>query len=187
MRPSASLHRLVTRPARLKAEKAGELRQHIMDFAAENDLPQRAVGEVLVALDRASERTGCAAWEFLLMGAVEFNAVADWLEEHSRRPRLAARLWRKLLLYVRRDTNEIVKTRDELAELLGVRPSEISEVMRDLERVHAIRAERVRVPGVKGPGIVRWYLSEHVATTLPGAARDRAQAEAPKLRLVEPA
>jgi hypothetical protein len=43
------------------------------------------------------------------------------------------------------------------------------------------------VPGQRGPGRAVYFMNPNVATNLSGAARDRAQAETPKLRLVEPA
>jgi hypothetical protein len=119
--------------------------------------------------------------------ALQFNAVADWLEEHSARPRMAVRLFRHLLRFVDPRTDEILRTRDELAKLVKARPADVSTVMNELVAIGAVRRERERVPGLKGPGMVRWYLSPLVATHLPLKARERAQAEAPVLELVPPA
>jgi hypothetical protein len=39
---------------------------------------------------------------------------------------------------------------------------------------------------MRGPGRAVYFMNPNVATNLSGGARDKAQAEAPKLRLVEP-
>ena len=59
--------------------------------------------------------------------------------------------------------------------------------MRELEAIGAIIIRRERVAGTRGPARAVYFMNPNVATNLSGAARDRAQAEAPKLRLVEPA
>jgi hypothetical protein len=180
---------LVTAPERFPAQAAEALREHIESFAATNGLPQGPVGAVLVALDRVTEdrvtkRSGkVKPWRWSKMGVIEFNKVADWIDENSPRPRLAGRLWRKLMMYVDWDTGEITKGRGELAELLNTRPSEISEAMRDLERIGAVTSKLVPVRGLKGPGVARWYMSPRITTTLPKKAHERVLAETPELQL----
>jgi hypothetical protein len=58
--------------------------------------------------------------------------------------------------------------------------------MNELVAIGAVRSERVPVPGLKGPSMVRWYLSPLVASHLPLKARERAQAEATALELAPP-
>jgi hypothetical protein len=176
----ASLSRFRTRANRLKAQEGEKLRQLVLDYG--DALPRRAVGEILLAIDRVTDAER-DDWRFLLMAAEQFNAVADWLEEHSRRPRLALRLFRHLLRFVDPRTDEILRTREELAELVKARPDDVSTVMAELVKVGAVRQERVRVPGMKGPGIARWYLNPTIATSRPVSDRQRAQAEAPVLNL----
>jgi hypothetical protein len=179
----ASLSRFRTRANRLKAQEGEKLRQLVLDYG--DALPRRAVGEILLAIDRVTD-TERDDWRFLLMAAEQFNAVADWLEEHSTRPRMAVRLFRHLLRFVDPRTDEILRTRDELAELVKARPTDVSTVMNELVAIGAVRSERVPVPGLKGPGMVRWYLSPLVASHLPLKARERAQAEATALELAPP-
>lgn len=121
------------------------------------------------------------------MGPDEFNAVADWLDENSRLPRMANRLWRQIHRFVHPESGEILRSRDELAELIGVTPREISTVMNELARINAVYAERVRIPGMRGPGAVRWFLHPCCGTHLPKEPREVVQAASPKLRLVESA
>ena len=59
--------------------------------------------------------------------------------------------------------------------------------MHELASIGAIIIHRERVASIRGRGRAVYLMNPNVATNLTGAARDRAQAEAPKLRLVEPA
>ena len=96
-------------------------------------------------------------------------------------------LWAELFDHLRRDTGEIMLTRDQLVELIGEHPTNVSRIMRELESIGAIITRREKVPGMRGPGRAVYFMNPNVATNLSGGARDRAQTEAPKLRLVEPA
>jgi hypothetical protein len=118
----------------------------------------------------------------------EQNAVvARWLRRHSRQPTLALALWSELFTALRRDTGEVMLTRDELAERVDTSAGEVSRVMHELAGIGAIIIHRERVPGMRGRGRAVYLMNPNVATNLTGAARDRAQGEAPPLRLVEPA
>jgi predicted ArsR family transcriptional regulator len=88
---------------------------------------------------------------------------------------------------MRRDTGEIALTRDELAEELGVAPPHVSRLMGELEGIGAISRRLEKIPGMRGRGRAVYFMNPNVATNLAGAARDKAQGEAPPLRLVEPA
>jgi hypothetical protein len=57
--------------------------------------------------------------------------------------------------------------------------------MTDLEFFRAISRKRTKIAGMRGPGVVSYFMSPHVGTHLPEGARDRAQDDAPLLRLVE--
>jgi hypothetical protein len=180
----AKVERLRTKPERLKAQQGAALRQLVLDFFGDAG-PNRTVGELLIAIDRVTA-TDRDDWRFILMAAEQFNAVADWLEEHSARPRMAMRLFRNLFRFVDPRTQEILRTRDELAELVAADPDDVSKVMSELVAIGVLRRERVPVPGLKGPGVVRWHLNPTVATHMPLKARERAQAEAPPLELAPP-
>jgi hypothetical protein len=113
-------------------------------------------------------------------------AVVAWLAEHSARPQQAMKLWSILFTALRTDTGEIVLTRDELADRLGVTSDKISELMGELEQIGAISRRRHKIGGMRGRGMVRYFMNPRVATCLTGEARDQAQAAAPPLlRLME--
>jgi hypothetical protein len=164
----------------MRAEAAAEFRQLVLDYPG---LPDRARGEIVATIDRqtASE----AGWTFVMLGPEQNAAVVSWLRQNSRYPTLAPALWAQLFTALRRDTGQIMLSRDELAERLGSRLDEVSRIMGELASVGAIITCRERVPGQRGPGRAVYFMNPNVATNLSGAARDRAQAEAPKLRLIE--
>ena len=176
----AQLVKLRTRADRLKTHQAEQLRQLVLDFP---DLPERAVGELIATIDRqTASRTG---WTFVMLSPEQNAAVVDWLAQHSTRPQVAMRLWAKLFQNLRTDTGEIVQTRDELAELIGDTADHVSQIMGELASIGAISRRREKVAGMRGPGLVRYFMNPRVATNLTGAARDQAQAAAPLLTLMQ--
>jgi len=177
---AATLHRLRTKPDRLRAEQAAELRQFVLDYP---DLPERTRSEIVAAI----ERHGAAddRWTFVMLSPSQNRDVQRWLVENSKRPQKATILWAELFTHLRRDTGEITLTRDELADLIDEHPSNVSKIMAELASIGAIITRRERVPGMRGPGRAVYFMNPNVATNLTGAARDRAQAAAPRLQLVE--
>jgi hypothetical protein len=179
---AATLRRLRTKADRLLAEQADALRQLVIEYPG---LPERPRGEIVAAIDRqAAAENG---WTFVMLSPSQNKAVQRWLLEHSRRPQKATMLWVELFDHLRRDTGQIMLSRDELADLIDAHPDHVSEIMRELASIGAIITRRERVAGMRGPGRAVYFMNPNVATNLSGAARDRAQVEAPKLRLVEPA
>ena len=178
----AALHRLRTKRQRLRREQAAALRRMILEFEG---LPDHAAKAIIGAIDR--ETAAENGWTFVMLSPSQNKAVQRWLLENSKRPQKATMLWVELFDHLRRDTGEIMLTRDELAGLIGEHPNNVSEIMRELASIGAIIIHRERVAGMRGPGRVIYFMNPKVATNLTGAARDRAQAETPGLRLVEPA
>ena len=172
---AAQIVRLSTRRQRLRAEQAAQLRQLVIDFEG---LDGEAAGRIVAAIDRetAAER----GWTFVQLNAAQNAFVVGQLMAHSTRPQMAARLWATLFLHLRLDTNEIVASRSELATEIGARPNQVSDVLGELVRMRALIRER------EGRRF-RYFMNPLVGTGLGGAARDKAQAVAPRLRLLEPA
>ena len=179
---AATLRRLRTKADRLRAEQADALRQLVLDYPG---LPEQPRGEIVAAIDRqAAAENG---WTFVMLSPSQNKAVQRWLVENSKRPQKATMLWAELFDHLRRDTGEIMLSRDQLAELIGDHPTTSARSCASWHRIGAIITRRERVAGMRGPGRAVYFMNPNVATNLSGAARDRAQAEAPKLRLVEPA
>src|SRR4051794_3371334 len=177
---AARIVRLRTKPERLRMETAAELRQLIAAFPS---LPERARGEIIAAIDR--ETASEARWTFVMIGPEQNVAVVRWLRQNSRYPVLAPALWAELFTALRRDTGEIMLTRDELAERVGASADEVSRIMGELAVIGAVSTRRERVAGMRGPGRAVYFMNPNVGTHLTGAARDKAQLETPRLQLVE--
>jgi hypothetical protein len=77
-----------------------------------------------------------------------------------------------------------VQSRDELADAVGTNADNVSRIMTELETLGAISRQRVKVAGMRGPGVVRYFMSPRVGTHLGGKAREVAQQEVP-LRIME--
>jgi hypothetical protein len=172
-----------SRAALETAERKEQLRQLLLEF--EPVLPSRPLGEILLALPPSPKPE--PGPRYIMVYIDDYNEVADWLEAHSRSPRAACRLLRQMLRFVHPTTHEVLRTREELAELARTTPGEVSVIMNELCGLQAVRRERVKVAGMRGPGVVRWYVNERLGTHLPKSRRRRAYDKAPPLHLVEPA
>ena len=142
-------------------------------------LPLDAATLAAVEAAASAHKGKSEQWVFVMLSADQNAAVIDWLDANSKRPRVAVRLWAQLLRAIRTDTGEVLLSRVELAERVGVAPGDLSKLMGELESINAIRRER------DGRG-VRYFLSPLVATHLPSAAlREQARTAAGPLRVVE--
>lgn len=174
----ATLHRLRPRPERLRAEQANMLRQLILAFPG---LPEQATGAIITAID--GQTVAENGWTFVMLSPAQNRAVVRWLLEHSSRPQKAVDLWALLFEHLRRDTGEVMLTRDELAVMVGDAPRSVSTIMGELEGIGAVSRRRERVAGMRGPGRARYFMNPHVATHLAGRSRDEAQSGAEPVRL----
>jgi hypothetical protein len=172
----AALHRLRSKPERLRREQAQALRQMILDFPG---LPEQAAGAIVAAVDR--ETVAENGWTFVMLSPAQNRAVIRWLHQHSSRAQKAVELWALLFEHLRRDTGEIMLTREQMAEQIAEAPDNVSRIMTELEGIGAISRRRERVAGMRGPGMMRYFMNPNVATHLVGAARDKAQTKAPPL------
>jgi hypothetical protein len=171
---AAKVHRLLSKPDRLRHEQAAQLRAALLPF--EHDMPGQ-VRELIGYIDRKTAAE--AGWTFIMISAEQNRAVVHWLEANSRRPMQAMDLWSLLFTRVDRDTGEVLLTRDQLAELVDDTPDNVSAIMGELERIGAIIRRRERVAGMRGPGRVHYFMNPVVGTHLAGGERDTAQADAP--------
>ena len=77
-------------------------------------------------------------WTFAMISPQQNAAVVSWLEANSKRPMKAMRLWAHLFEVMRSDTGEILRSREELAEKIGMTPRHLSETMTELASINAI-------------------------------------------------
>lgn len=177
----ASILVLKTRPDRLRQDQADTLRQALLPF--EDQMPE-AVRSLIGHLDRQTASRN--KWTFVMLSPEQNSIVVDYLADHSERPMVALKLWALCFKHLRTDTGEILLTREEIADKLRQPPQEISRIMSELVEFGAIIRKRIKVGGMKGPGLVHYFMNPRVATHLAGKERDDAQTEAPPLlRIIE--
>jgi DNA-binding transcriptional ArsR family regulator len=170
---TATVRRL--RPGTKVTSAVAQLRLALDDIPG---LPDDLATRVATLIDR-HERSW-RGWHFVMIEPNLYHGVVVRLTEASKRPLLAVKLWSLLFSKLPPDSNEVQADREELARELSCRPAHVSEVMGELEELGAVYRRK------EGRG-VRYLVHPSFGTHLTGAARDKAQAEAPKLRLVEPA
>ena len=119
-------------------------------------------------------------WVFIMLSAQQNTEVIRWINQNSTRPRQAGELWATVLEHLRIDTGEIMATRQELADRIGVRINILSTLMTELASINAIRRE-------KDGRRVKYYLNPNIATHQGNAvARAKAREEAgPLLKLMD--
>src|SRR3954453_14784610 len=156
---AAQIARLRTKADRLRSDTAAQLRQLVLEYPG---LPERTRGEIIGTIDRqtASE----AGWTFVMLSPEQNAAVARWLGKNSSRPKIALVLWQELFTALRRDTGEIMLTREELAERVGTHPDKVSHFMKDAAGGGPIVRHREKVAGVRGPGRAVYLMNPNVGT-----------------------
>lgn len=183
---TAVLRRFVSGPERLRRDEADRLRQALLPFMAEVEArPQvgRAASALVAYLDRLTASSSHGV--FVMIYPEQNAAVVDWIFSHSSRSHVAVRVWMLLFSHLRTDTGEVVLSRDEIAERIGVRPGDVSTVMSELasDECRALTRRRERVAGMRGPGVVRYFMNPNVFRQ-PALAGDVSRAGARPLELV---
>jgi DNA-binding transcriptional ArsR family regulator len=166
------------RTRRARAAEAGIDRLRSAVLEADDGSSPEIVSRVVTLLER--ELSARSGWRFIMVEPVLYAQVVNYLAEHSRRKLKAVQLWAQLFTMLPPDSNEVLLSREELAQAIGLQPRTVSEIMGELEAIGAVYRRR------EGRG-VRYFVHPKLGTHLTGAIRDKAQAEAPALRLVEPA
>jgi hypothetical protein len=175
---------LQTKPKKLRREEAAHLRASLKEWEAQaTGLPAGLMDVLYRELDKRTASHG--RWTFVMISPQQNHIVVRYLIKNSKYPLIALDLWGLCFEHLHCDTGEILLSRDELADNLEQKSKVVSAVMSELEDCGAISRRYEKVAGVKGRGFVRYFMNPLVGTHLPGAARDEAQAKAPKLRLVK--
>jgi hypothetical protein len=176
---AATLTRLKPSGDKLREEQAAQLRQLVLGFP---EAPPDAISRVLAAIDR--ETAARNGWTFVMLSPEQNRAVAGWLSKHSKRSKVAVVLWAELFVHLEAETGHIAATREELAAAVDASVEDVSRVISELVSIGAVTRWTEKVPGLRGPGVVRLAMNPHVATKLPGAARVEAQKLHAPVRLV---
>jgi CRP-like cAMP-binding protein len=180
---AATLIPIQTRPEKLRRDKAERLLFRLKELESEMDLPVDLMCVLHREIDKHTASQG--KWTFIMISPEQNEIVTNYLAENSDRPLVAIRLWLHCFRYLRCDTGEILLRRDEIADHLKIDAKNVSSIMSELEECGAISRKYQRIDGTKGRGFVRYFMNPLVGTHLAGAARDKAQEKAPKLRLVK--
>lgn len=156
-----SATRFVPKSERIAKAKADQLRQAVFDFG----LPVTATEDILVTIARHETGGQLSDWKFNMISPAQCLAVWNAIEElpGDVRPRVVRRVFDYVLTHIETNTGLVTLTREEIADRVGVRPQEVSEAMGTLERMKVVFRERKRVAGMRGPGIARYRLNQHVA------------------------
>lgn len=173
--------RLQTKPDRLRQDQAEVLRQALLPFET-GDMTGHVRSVIAYIARQTASRT---RWTFVMLSPDQNAAVVRYLATHSSRPVVAMQLWALCFQHLDMETGEIMLRRDEIAEAIGEQPDNVSTIMTELSDFGAISRKREKIGGLRGRGLVRYFMNPNVATHLAGKERDDAQAEAPLLRLME--
>ena len=153
---------LKTRPQRLKEDQARTLKALLLPFLDDPNYEQEPIHRLLQEIERKT-RPDAPAETFIMLKPAQNAAVVDWLEANSVRPMKAMRLWALMFEHLYPHTGQIMLTRDQIAEKVGIPPQHVSEIMGELVKFKAIFTERSRLEGVRGPGKVVYFMNKHVA------------------------
>lgn len=127
-----------------------------------------AISRATHALQRhARPNTEESIWPggFVMLSREQTAVVWDAIRAlpPAERPNQVRHAFDLVLLNLRRDSGEVMLTRDEFAERMGCAARHVSTVMGTLERMGVIRREFRPVEGVRGRGVVVYFVSPHVA------------------------
>ena len=169
--------RFIPKAERMKAEQINTARQMILDLG----LPEKATDDFMILLQRHESGGVIANWNFNMISPAQSLIVWNAIEEYDR-PGTIRSVFFHVLTHIETNTGLVTLTREELAEKVGTTPEHVSRAMKCLEEIGVITRERVKVAGMRGPGIARYRMNPHVAWN--GSLEKRkAQAEQKNLPL----
>jgi len=171
---SAKIKRFQTKE-KLEAQERLEKLQLLLTDCPE--LEEKEVSALLWKIKRKNKLNDPNKWTFIMLNAEQNFLVVDWLEENSKRPLKALKLWALLFDNVHRETGQIMLTRQEMAEQMKIHANDITAIMSELESIKAIIKQK------EGRGVT-YYMNPNVGTHLPQEDRDKARGKAPKLELI---
>jgi hypothetical protein len=151
----------------VKRDVAREIAAQLQLFS-EHELPAQPRAAILNALARVTHPdTETSIWSagYMMIGRRETGVVWDAIRQLPRqdRPQQVRHAFDLVLLNIRPDNGEIMLTRDEMAEKMRCAPREVSKAMGVLFRMGVVLRETRKVAGLRGPGMVVWFINPHVA------------------------
>ena len=117
-------------------------------------------------------------WTFIMISPEQNRAVVDWLEENSKRPLKALRLWALLFENVHRETGQIMLSRREIAQEINIQTQTVTNIMSELESIKAILKQK------NGRGVM-YYMNPNIANHYPREIRNGEQKKTPQLKIID--
>jgi hypothetical protein len=148
----------------LTAEQAARVEEQLKLFPPEL-LPEQPLHAILNTLYQLKEEDKADTWVFSMVGRKKVIAISRTIRNlpPSMRPHQTLETFLYVLLNVRQDTGEIMLTRDEIADEIKTTSDNISNVMGTLEKMGVIRREYRKVAGMRGRGMVVYFINPDVA------------------------
>jgi hypothetical protein len=154
----------------LTQQQAASFRQMVLTFP---DMPSRAKMELLGTVDRVTEAKG-PGWSFMMVDPVRNAAVQEWLLSNARRPMKTVVFWAHCMFLADRHDGSVPIDRGAVAKEMKVPPDDISRMLGDLTKCHALIRER------EGSSYT-YRVNPRVATNLREELRTPAQVAAPEI------
>lgn len=157
----AKISRFIPKDERIAKDKAEAARQTVLDLG----LPATATEDILITIARHENGGRIADWKFNMLNPSQCLAVWNAIDAlpGDERPRVVRRVFDHVLTHIEQNTGIVTLTREEIAAKIGVRPQEVSAAMGTLEGMKVVFRERVKVAGMRGPGVARYRLNQWVA------------------------
>lgn len=189
--PVSSVVRLVPKRERVERDVAEHAASAIMALPS-HVVPPFVLQTVLNALSRVTAPdTEKGLWPggFVMLAQRQIGAIWDAIRAlpAKDRPSRVRHAFDLVLLNLRPDTGEVMLTRDQLAERVGCSAKAMTDTMGVLKRLGVILAERRKVEGMRGPGVVAYFINPHAAWNGDLSLRREAaeRSDAPLLKLME--
>lgn len=188
---SETVVRLVPKRERVEREAAEQVATAIMSLPS-HVAPPFVLHTLLNALSRVTAPdTERGLWPggFVMLSQRQIGAIWDAIRElpGASYPGRVRHAFDLVLLNLRPDTGEVMLTREQLAERMGCDSHAVTKAMGVLKRLGVIMTERRKVEGMRGPGVVAYFINPHAAwngdLSLRREVADRT--EAPLLKLME--
>ncbi len=149
--------KFVAKADRLSEDQACRVRDAFFNL----ELPSKVMEELLAVLLRYEVGGVPSDWHFNMISPSQCLLVWNAIDR-GREPRSTRRVFDYVLTHLEPGTGFVTLSREEIAELVGILPKHVSSAMTRLENLGAITRERVKIPGLKGPGMVRYRINPNV-------------------------
>jgi len=171
---AAKIKRFQPKDKLVKQEQLEQLQSMLELFP---ELKEKDVSSLVWKIKKENKLNDPNTWTFIMINAEQNFAVVDYLEEKSKRPLKALKLWALLFDNVHRETGQIMLSRQEMADIVKITPSHVTNIMSELESVKAIIKKK------EGRGVT-YYMNPNVGTHLSQEDREKAQVKAPPLTVI---